>query len=259
MEGSVCGAIEGARAWLAGRLGQLSRRSARLHIDRSLARLFFSLWGRGARVMRTATLIEDMICLRVNTSGLASGISASARLSEPHLPLPRTNADFTFSLFLLYLLYSTHSTLGPSLGAYFASRPLPISTPSHLSLPFPVLGVSSFKLNSYAFPALVTLVLLSIETIFLWWKLPETKGWSKVEEEETGESKNEEKKVVRTKEQREKRLRELQWVHLGFLFFFSGESSFRFEIRGEEGLGYRGRRQGLTFSLHLITQEPSSL
>lgn len=114
-----------------------------------------------------------------------------------------------------------NSTLGPSLGAYFASRPLPISTPSHLALPFSISGASSIKLNSYAFPALVTLVLLSFETVFLWWKLPETKGWVK-EEAETGCGKDEEKKVTRTKEQREKRLRELQWVHLGFLFFFSG-------------------------------------
>lgn len=57
--------------------------------------------------------------------------------------------------------------------------------------------------------------------------MPETRWW--VKEEVAGE-KVEEKNVGgegtgvgRTKEQREERLRDLQWLHLGFLFFFSGE------------------------------------
>jgi MFS family permease len=55
--------------------------------------------------------------------------------------------------------------IGPPIGAYFASRPLPKSMNS--------LGLD---LNVYAVPALLTVVLLVAETIFLVVALPETRG-----------------------------------------------------------------------------------
>lgn len=55
--------------------------------------------------------------------------------------------------------------IGPPIGAYFASRPLPSS-----------FTASGFELNVYATPALLTLVLLVLETIFLVVALPETRG-----------------------------------------------------------------------------------
>ena len=49
----------------------------------------------------------------------------------------------------------------------------------------------------------------------------------------------------RTKEQREKRLEDLQWLHLGFLFFFSGElSRLSFHCRSRADLvSATGRRR----------------
>ncbi|THH32947.1 hypothetical protein EUX98_g1258 [Antrodiella citrinella] len=55
--------------------------------------------------------------------------------------------------------------IGPPIGAYFASRPLPSS-----------FTASGIELNVYAAPALLTLVLLLLETIFLVVALPETRG-----------------------------------------------------------------------------------
>ncbi|KAI0736176.1 MFS general substrate transporter [Fomitopsis betulina] len=55
--------------------------------------------------------------------------------------------------------------IGPPIGAYFASRPLP-----------PTFTASGIELNVYATPALITLVLLILETIFLVVALPETRG-----------------------------------------------------------------------------------
>ena len=55
--------------------------------------------------------------------------------------------------------------IGPPIGAYFASRPLPSS-----------FRASGFELNVYAMPAFITLVLLVLETIFLVVALPETRG-----------------------------------------------------------------------------------
>ncbi|KAF9569304.1 MFS general substrate transporter [Agrocybe pediades] len=56
--------------------------------------------------------------------------------------------------------------IGPPIGAYFASRPLPKSMSTW--------GLG--ELNVYAVPAILTLVLLVAETIFLAVALPETKG-----------------------------------------------------------------------------------
>jgi len=55
--------------------------------------------------------------------------------------------------------------IGPPIGAYFASRPLP-----------PSFTASGYELNVYATPAIITLVLLVLETIFLAVALPETRG-----------------------------------------------------------------------------------
>lgn len=120
------------------------------------------------------------------------------------------------SLALVGVAFSLAFTLGPSLGAYFASRTIGVGS---------MLEVGGYKiqLNGYAVPAAVTLLLLTIETGFLAFYLPETRWWKE------GEAVEEEEKdikdlVVRTKEQREVRLSELQTLHLGFLFFFSGQS-----------------------------------
>jgi MFS family permease len=119
------------------------------------------------------------------------------------------------SLALVGVAFSLAFTLGPSLGAYFASRTIGVGS---------MLEVGGYKiqLNGYAVPAAMTLLLLTIETAFLALYLPETRWWKDgeaVEEEETKVD-----LVVRTKEQREVRLGELQTLHLGFLFFFSGQS-----------------------------------
>jgi len=59
--------------------------------------------------------------------------------------------------------------IGPPIGAYFASRPLPKSMNS--------LGLD---LNVYAVPAFLTLVLLVVETAFLFVALPETRGRKRI-------------------------------------------------------------------------------
>lgn len=115
--------------------------------------------------------------------------------------------------------------IGPPIGAYFASRPMPIS-----------LGSAMPELNIYATPALITLVLLVAETIFLALALPETRGKApissrKASPERTsgvngahpaaylkGESSKEDQDITR----RLKTLSHLKAVHFGFLGLFSG-------------------------------------
>ncbi|CEQ42027.1 SPOSA6832_03804, partial [Sporobolomyces salmonicolor] len=122
------------------------------------------------------------------------------------------------SLALVGIAFSIAFTLGPSLGAYFASTNFGRGTLSPITVPFLNKEV---QLNSYAVPAAITVVLLATETAYLAACLPETKGWQKPVESE-GEKEKESEGPKRSVAEREKRLRELEWVHLGFLFFFSG-------------------------------------
>ncbi|KNZ81535.1 Major facilitator superfamily domain-containing protein 10 [Termitomyces sp. J132] len=62
--------------------------------------------------------------------------------------------------------------IGPPIGAYFASRPLPHSLDSW-----------GLELNIYVVPAFLSLVLLVVETIFLLAFLPETRAKSSAEKE----------------------------------------------------------------------------
>jgi len=55
--------------------------------------------------------------------------------------------------------------IGPPIGAYFASQPLP-----------PAFNTWGLEINVYGVPAILTLILLVLETIFLMVALPETRG-----------------------------------------------------------------------------------
>ncbi|KAH9938219.1 MFS general substrate transporter [Fomitopsis serialis] len=116
--------------------------------------------------------------------------------------------------------------IGPPIGAYFASRPLP-----------PTFTASGIELNVYATPALITLVLLVLETLFLIVALPETRGKrahiSSVTKEAKKAHSSTEKSDVQsttanvtkkpaTVEQRLTLLKTLRRLHFLFLGVFSG-------------------------------------
>jgi hypothetical protein len=103
--------------------------------------------------------------------------------------------------------------IGPPIGAYFASRPLPAS-----------INTFGLDLNVYAVPATITLVLLVLETAFLILALPETRGKraqpiSEKQAATNGASKPTQKASV---EQRIKNLKTLRGLHFLFLGIFSG-------------------------------------
>ena len=94
-------------------------------------------------------------------------------------------------------------------------------------------------MNVYAFPALVSLVLLCVETIYLYFNLPETRGYKsrpssigsdqkaqevKVEVEVDAEDTRESGIKRESVEVRKERLRKLGRLHGLFLLFFSGVS-----------------------------------
>ncbi len=87
-------------------------------------------------------------------------VSNSAILSDVTTPETRAKA-----LAHVGIAFAICFCIGPPIGAYFASRPLP-----------PSFTASGFELNVYAGPAALTLGLLTLETIFLIFALPETRG-----------------------------------------------------------------------------------
>ncbi|KAL5530210.1 hypothetical protein ACEPAF_6467 [Sanghuangporus sanghuang] len=115
--------------------------------------------------------------------------------------------------------------IGPPIGAYFASRPVP-----------PALIAGGFELNIYTVPAFLTLVLLGLETLFLALALPETRGTviknapeKKAKEKEAnghsnGSARNGQAKLTREEDVKRRMdlLKRLQQVHFLFLGLFSG-------------------------------------
>lgn len=124
------------------------------------------------------------------------------------------------SLALVGIAFSVCFTLGPSLGAYFASRPLPLTSTS----------VEDESWNVYALPAAISLVLLLVETGYLAVSLPETRWW-KSGAMDTGvqdaSRPSAQDGAVQPREPAEKRLARLRAagrLHGLFLLFFSGAS-----------------------------------
>lgn len=123
------------------------------------------------------------------------------------------------SLALVGIAFSVCFTLGPSLGAYFASRPLPLASTS----------ATEETWNVYALPAAISLVLLLIETGYLAVSLPETRWWKGGAASSAQDTVNtsSQDKAVQPRESADKRLARLRAagrLHGVFLLFFSGAS-----------------------------------
>ncbi|KZT62884.1 MFS, DHA1 sub-family [Calocera cornea HHB12733] len=148
-----------------------------------------------------------------------------AILSDVTEPAKRGRA-----LALVGLAFAVCFSTGPVLGAYFAQRPFPL-----------VFG--PFKhadLNIYAAPAALTIVLLTLETVFLVFFLPETRGYVVPTSGTAAQVKSATTKEVEvdedtgfvhvpaaadpsgTVQQRLSLLNILRWVHFAFLSVFSG-------------------------------------
>ena len=124
-----------------------------------------------------------------------------------------TSANRARALAHVGIAFAICFCIGPPIGAYFASRPIPHSV-----------GTLGPELNIYAVPAILTLILLVIETFFLALCLPETRG-------KNFHANGKEKVIVeaplkrtnkRSVEERIKLLATLRRFHFLFLGLFSG-------------------------------------
>ncbi|KAJ6515772.1 major facilitator superfamily domain-containing protein [Mycena sanguinolenta] len=134
---------------------------------------------------------------------------AIAILSDVTTPANRSKA-----LAHVGIAFAVCFCIGPPIGAYFASRPLPSS-----------ISTFGLELNPYAVPAAITVVLLVLETLFLIVALPETRGkrmMPPAEKEKATNGAAEKPAKKASVEQRLKILNTLRTLHFLFLGVFSG-------------------------------------
>jgi MFS family permease len=124
----------------------------------------------------------------------------SAILSDITPPSRRSAA-----LMFVGIAFSICFTIGPPIGAYFSTHPFPLSF--------------ARDMNIYATPAILTLVLLLIETVFLALFLPETRGTTLVSEGDESARGRYEKLSLGD---RRLLLKQLGKLHFSFLTLFSG-------------------------------------
>ncbi|KAG8732958.1 hypothetical protein FRC11_009725, partial [Ceratobasidium sp. 423] len=110
------------------------------------------------------------------------------------------------ALMFVGIAFSICFTIGPPIGAYFSTHPLPLSF--------------TRDMNIYATPAILTLILLLVETAFLAAYLPETRGASLVEEEGDETARGRYQKL--SLGERRDLLKRLGGLHFSFLSLFSG-------------------------------------
>lgn len=130
----------------------------------------------------------------------------SAILSDISTPRNRSKA-----LAHVGIAFAICFCIGPPIGAYFASRPVPL-----------FVGALQMELNVYAVPALLTLVLLIAETLFLTVALPETRNTQPDKPEVHVNEKSNAAFAVRSVQERTEILRVLRKLHFLFLGIFSG-------------------------------------
>ncbi|KAJ3828394.1 major facilitator superfamily domain-containing protein [Lentinula raphanica] len=189
------------------RIGSLSDRHGRKKI------LLYTMIGNilSALVWIKSTTFASYMLSRV-IGGLSEGNVqlAIAILSDVTTPENRSKA-----LAHVGIAFAICFCIGPPIGAYFASKPLSAA------------NTFGLELNVYAVPAILTLVLLFIETAFLVVALPETRGKGIKPSENKLKSQGKATNgttapKAKSPEQRMKILQSLRTLHFLFLGLFSG-------------------------------------
>ncbi|CAG8466223.1 2808_t:CDS:2 [Paraglomus brasilianum] len=162
------------------------------------------------------------VCSRI-VGGLSEG---NVQLSIAIVSDVTTQESRSKGLALVGIAFAISFTIGPAIGAYFASKNLAKTFPS----------LVEWGLNPYSAPAFVALVLLTVETLYLHAFLPETANLREEKtasddgstKDSTSTSKSAHEAAVlllqmdRKRAQRLKTLRLLKLIHFLYLFIFSG-------------------------------------
>ncbi|KAI0650744.1 MFS general substrate transporter [Trametes meyenii] len=216
--GGLMGSVFSALQWfISPRIGALSDKYGRKRV------LLVTMIGNilSGLVWLKSTTFATYLLSRV-IGGLSEGNVQLAIAILSDVTTPETRAK---ALAHVGIAFAICFIIGPPIGAYFASRPLPSS-----------ITASGIEFNVYAVPAALTVLLLTLETIFLIVALPETRGKRAAQATEktatngaangkaNGEAKDATHQTSRqaTVSERIQMLKTLQHLHFLFLGVFSG-------------------------------------
>ncbi|KAJ1950740.1 hypothetical protein FBU59_000539 [Linderina macrospora] len=152
-----------------------------------------------------STGFESFLVARV-VAGLSEG---NVQLSTTIIADVTNAATRSHGMALVGIAFAVGFTLGPSIGAYFAS--LPLETES-----------SAFAYAPFATAAVFSLALLVLESIYLYVNLPETLDFRHSTDPKEDEGTSELPANPTADHHATKILRRLNWTHFAYLFFFSG-------------------------------------
>lgn len=169
---------------------------------------------KGRRYTMLLTMVGNIASCLIWMFSKSFGIFVLSRvvggLSEGNVQLSisiisdiTTEATRSKGLMYVGIAFAISFTIGPALGAAFAKLDLSKSNP----------GLLKYGLNPYSAPAMFTLFLLVVETLFIYVALPETSGVKESEKEIRN---------PKTVSQRRNALSKLAKIHLAYLFLFSG-------------------------------------
>jgi len=204
--GGLMGSLFSALQFLVSpKIGSLSDKYGRKNV------LLFSMIGNilSALVWIQSTTFASYLLSRA-IGGLSEG---NVQLSIAILSDVTTPATRARTLALVGIAFSICFCIGPPIGAYLSTHPF---TPS-------LAMTGGHELNVYATPAILTLVLLLVETLFLAVMLPETRG--KGAQVDPNEEKPSSESVAVKKQSATNRLailKRLRRIHFLFLAVFSG-------------------------------------
>ncbi|KAB5596249.1 Major facilitator superfamily domain-containing protein 10 [Ceratobasidium theobromae] len=178
-------------------IGSLSDKYGRKRV------LLLSMFGNiaSAIVWIQSTSFESFLLARA-IGGISEGnVQLSIAILSDITPPARRSAALMF----VGIAFSICFTIGPPIGAYFSIHPFPLSF--------------TRGMNIYATPAILTLILLLVETVFLALFLPETRGTTLVSEDgEIARGRYEKLSLG----DRKLLLKRLGSLHFSFLALFSG-------------------------------------
>ncbi|KAJ1664103.1 hypothetical protein IW140_004317 [Coemansia sp. RSA 1813] len=176
-----------------------------------------------------------------------------AGLSEGNVQLSNTIiADVTdpqtrsHGMALVGIAFAIGFTLGPSIGAYFAQ----LNPDLLLSR-----GSTVFEYAPFAMAALFSLVLLIVECVYLFVRLPETLHYASSSIALSSNGEKAEKRLKPTKglySSSNVLLRRLNYLHFAYLFFFSG-MEYTLTFLTHDKFGFTNAQQGKLLGLIGIT------
>ncbi|ORX65667.1 MFS general substrate transporter [Linderina pennispora] len=150
--------------------------------------------------------------------------------------LSEGNVQLSHGMALVGIAFAVGFTLGPSIGAYFASLPLEAES-------------SAFAYAPFATAAVFSLGLLVLESAYLYANLPETLDFKHSAEPKVDEGTSELPASSPGDRHVAKVLRRLNWTHFAYLFFFSG-MEYTLTFLTHDKFDFSNAQQGKLLWLH---------